>query len=267
MKKILLICAVLLVVLSSCFRKNGKTHHHIETDGYTLTVSGQRIFRERQLAAIPKDTIRVFGDTVTLHDDVTSVALRIEKMSRDLCWYSEPSHFRGDYILDLELIHHPGSDHAANATAVLKNLRDWGYINIDTTDYEKIIVVLKGTRPEDYTIKNTYSYCYSPYEIYVPDELQSDSIDNVALDQWMVGLMDWPLSHPNELLQFITTHGYDTINAGFSHRQIYPHATLSYGNSMFIDYGGKTAAKSKKAAKRAANKVTRKIRSSRPRYS
>lgn len=256
MKKILLICASLLVVLSSCFRENGKMRHHIETEGYTLTVNGQRIFTDEQLSAISKDSCMRFGDTVTLHDDVTSVALRIEELSRGYCCYSEPGHFRGDYILDLELIHHPGSDHDANASAALANLRDWGYINIDTTDYEKIIVVRKGTSSEDYTIKNTYSYSYSPYEIYVPDELQSDSIDNVALDQWMFGLMDWPLSHPNELLQFLTNHGYDTINAGFSHRQIYPYASRSYKNSGLVNYGGKIAVKSKKTAR----KITRKIR-------
>lgn len=84
MKKILLLGAILLVVLSSCFRKNGKTHHHIETEGYTLTVNGQRIFRDRQLATIPKDTLREIGDTVTLHDDVTSVANQIEWLSRVL---------------------------------------------------------------------------------------------------------------------------------------------------------------------------------------
>lgn len=256
MKRVLLICAILLVALTSCFRKNGNTHHHIETDGYTLTVNGQRIFRDRQLAAIPKDTTKTFGDTVTMHNHVTWVALRLEQLSHGYFGFSEPSHFRGEYILDLELIHHPGSDHEANASAALANLRDWGYIDIDTTDYEKIIVVRKGRRPEEYTINSTCSYSYSPYEIYVPEELHSDSIDNVALDQWMIGLMDWPLSHPDELLEFLTTHGYDTINAGFSHRQIYPHATLRYDKSEFINYGGRAAAKSKKTAK----KITKKIR-------
>lgn len=257
MKKVLLICAALLVVLSSCFRKNGRTHHHIENEGYTLTVKGQRIFSDKQRATIPKDTSVTFGDTVTLHDDVTSVAIQMECLSNDLCRYSEPNHFRGDYILNLELIHHPGSDHAANASAALANLRDWGYINIDTTNWQKVIIVRKGTRPEDYTIKNTCSYGYSPYEIYIPDELASDSIDNVALDQWMFGLMDWPLSHPDELLQFLTTHGYDTINAGFSHQQIYPHALRSYKNGELINYSGRTAAKSRKLAR----KITKKIRS------
>jgi len=88
-----------------------------------------------------------------LHDDVTSVANQIEWHSRDVCRYSEPGHFRGNYILELEIIHHPGSDHAANASAALANLRDWGYIEIDTTDWQKVIIVRKGTRPEDYTIK------------------------------------------------------------------------------------------------------------------
>lgn len=93
MKKILLICASLLVVLSSCFRENGKMRHHIETEGYTLTVSGQRILEDSQLAAIPKDTIMTSGDTVTLHDDVTWVAHQIEELSRDIHSYSEPGHF------------------------------------------------------------------------------------------------------------------------------------------------------------------------------
>ena len=256
MKKSLLVCAVLLVILASCFRKIDKTHHHIETDGYTLTVSGQRIFSDEQLAAIPKDTGSTFGDTVTLHNDVTWVALQMEMLSEDCYMYSDSVHFRGEYILDLELIHHPGSDHAANASAALANLHDWGYINIDTTDYEKIIVVRKGTRPEEYTINSTCSYSYSPYEIYVPEELHSDSIDNVALDQWMIGLMDWPLGHPNELFQFLTTHGYDTINAGFSHRQIYPYASRRYKKSELINYGGRAAARTKKTGK----KITKKIR-------
>lgn len=255
MKKILLICAVLLVVFPSCFRKNGKTHHHIETDGYTLTVNGQRIFSDEQLAAIPKDTTITFGDTVTLHNNVTSVALQIEELSQNYHGYSEPTHFIGNYILDLELIHHPGSDHAANASAALANLRDWGYITIDTTDWQKVIIIRKGTRLEDYTIKANPGFCYSPYEIYIPVELESDSINNVALDQYMYGLMDWPLSHPNELFQFLTTHSYDTINAGFSHRQIYPHATSSYENSTIIYQGSKTTAKSKKTARKIAKKV------------
>lgn len=69
--------------------------------------------------------------------------------------------------------------------------------------------------------------------------------------------MDSFLSTDEELFQFLTTHGYDTINAGFSHRQIYPHATGSYENSITIYEGSKTAAKSKKAAR----KIIKKIRS------
>ena len=255
MKKLLLICVVLLVVLSSCFRKSSKTHHHIETDGYTLTVSGQRIFREKQLAAIPKDTIMEFGDTVSMHDDVTSVALRIEQLSQGYCGYSEPGHFRGDYILDLELIHHPGSDHAANASAALANLRDWGYIDIDTIDWQDITVVRHGVRPENYS-RPTHFYGSKPYNICIPDELLADSVNDITLEQWMAGWMDDFLNTDEELFQFFTTHGYDTVHVGLPQRQIYPHATLIYGNSMLIDFGGKTAAKSKKAAR----KVTKKIR-------
>lgn len=114
----------LLVVFSACCRKYDKTYHHIETEGYTLTVSGHRIFNDKQLTAIAKDAIIKYGDTVRLHDDVTQVALCIEQLSQGFCNYSEQVHFRGDYILDLELIHQPGSDHAANASAVLANLRD-----------------------------------------------------------------------------------------------------------------------------------------------
>ena len=258
MKKILLICAVLLVVFPSCFRKNGKTHHHIETDSYTLTVNGQRIFSDEQLAAIPKDTIRTIGDTVTFHEDVTSGALLIEELSQNLHSCSEPVHSIGDYILDLQLIHHPGSDHAANASAALANLRDWGYITIDTTDWQDIFVVRHGTRPEDYdSSKPDHCYVSIPNDIHIPDELLSDSINDVTLEQWLQGWMDSFLSTDEELFQFLTTHGYDTINAGFSHRQIYPHATGSYENSITIYEGSKTAAKSKKAAR----KIIKKIRS------
>ena len=254
MKKILLIYASLLVVLSSCFRENGNTHHHIETDEYTLTISGQRILEESQLAAIPKDTIITFGDTVTLHDDVDWVALRLEQLSQGYCGYSEPGHFRGDYILDLELIHHPGSDHAANAGAALANLRDWGYINIDTTYWQDITVVRHGASPEDYS-RPKYSYSSKPYCIYFPDELLGDSVNDITLAQWMEGWMDDFLNTDKELFQFLTTHGYDTINAGFSYRQIYPYASRRYKKSELINYGGRAAARTKKTAR----KITRKI--------
>ena len=256
MKKILLIGVVLLLLFPSCFRKMGKTHHHIETDNYTLTVNGQRIFRERQLAAIPKDTLMEFGDTVTMHDDVDWVALRLEHLSQGYCSYSEPGHFRGNYILYLELIHHPGSDHAANAGAALANLCDWGYINIDTTYWQDITVVRHGASPEDYS-RPKYSYISKPYCIYFPDELLGDSVNDITLAQWMEGWMDDFLNTDKELFQFLTTHGYDTINAGFSHRQIYPYASRSYKNSGLINYGGKIAVKSKKTAR----KITRKIQS------
>lgn len=256
MKKILLICAVLLVVFPSCFRKNGKTHHHIETDGYTLAVNGQRIFSDEQLAAIPKDTIRTIGDTVTFHEDVTSGALLIEELSQNLHSCSEPVHSIGDYILDLELIHHPGSDHAANASAVLANLRDWGYITIDTTDWQDIFVVRHGTLPEDYdSSKPDHCYGSIPNDIHIPDELLLDSINDVTLEQWLQGWMDSFLSTDEELVQFLTTHGYDTINAGFSHRQIYPHATRKYEASGLLYHGGRTAAKLMKTAKKIAKKV------------
>lgn len=231
MKKILLIYASLLVVLSSCFRENGNTHHHIETDEYTLTVSGQRILEESQLADIHKDTIITFGDTVTLHDDVDWVAHQIEELSRGIHSYSEPDHFRGDYILNLELIHHPGSDHAANASAALANLCDWGYIDIDTTYWQDITVVRHGTRPEDYNPSRP-EHCYGdkPYSIYIPDELMSDSINDYTLEQWLQG---WTNSNSlfstnEKLFQFVTTHGYDTVHDGSPYRQIYSKATRRY---------------------------------------
>lgn len=50
------------MVLVGCGRARQKTYHHVETDGYTLTVSGERLLTNEQVAAVPNDT---HGSSVT----------------------------------------------------------------------------------------------------------------------------------------------------------------------------------------------------------
>ena len=54
-RSVLLFVAMVLV---GCGRARQKTYHHVETDGYTLTVSGERLLTNEQVAAVPKDTAR-----------------------------------------------------------------------------------------------------------------------------------------------------------------------------------------------------------------
>ena len=100
MKKILLGCTVLIVLLAGCGRENGETHHSIEAEGYTLTVRGMRIMKESQIAEIPIDTAWYFGDTVRMHEEVTALALRLEDLSEGVISYREPTFFKGYYVLD-----------------------------------------------------------------------------------------------------------------------------------------------------------------------
>ena len=85
---------ILLAVVSAlvgCGRVRQKTYHHVETDDYTLTVSGVRLLKDKQAAAVPKDTARSFGDTVRIHD-----ALMYFRLSS-----SSPVTESGDYYADV----------------------------------------------------------------------------------------------------------------------------------------------------------------------
>lgn len=223
--RVLLLFAV-AVALIGCGRIRQKTFHHVETDEYTLAVSGQRLLTDGQVAAVPRDTARWFGDTVRLNDDVTSVALRLEELSHGTYSFSERYHGKGNYVLRLELIHHAGSEHEANCSAALAKLRDWGYINIDTIRWHHLAVVRQGTALADYGEKKSYGT--KPYDIYLPKELMADSVGETTLGEWLDGWMESILSTDNELFSFLASHGYDTVQTSPQSVQVYPSAARRY---------------------------------------
>ena len=161
---------VALISMSACNRKRGDTHYYVETEEFTLKVDGKRLSSQKEADAFPKDTMCNPNDTLRLHDDVTSVALCIEILSTGWYRWSEPYHGKGDYVLSLEMIHHPNSDHEANYSAALAQLRDWDFINIDTIHWKDITVVRQGTMPHDYKGENFSSYS-SPLTIYTSQRL------------------------------------------------------------------------------------------------
>ena len=222
----LLIVLVAVLLLVGCYREMRTTRHSIETDSYKLTVSGQRLLTKKQVAAVPKDTTRWFGDTVRLNDDVTSVALRLEELACGTYSYSERYHGKGNYVLNLELIHHAKSNHDSNCSAALAKPRDWGYINIDTIRWHHLAVVRKGTFLADYGEK--MSYGAKPYNIDIPKELMADSVGKTTLREWLDGWMESILSTDNELFAFLASYGYDTIQTSPQTIQIYPTATRRY---------------------------------------
>ncbi len=218
---------VIVVLMIACGRERGDTHHYVETEDYTLKVDGKRLSSQKEADAFPKDTMCYPNDTLRLHDDVTSVAFCIEDLSTDLYGWCEPYHSKGDYVLNLEMIHHPNSDHQANYSAALAQLRDWGYIDIDTIHWREITIVRQGTRLHDYKGKTT-SLCCSPYDIYIPEVLLSDTVEkSTTFGMWYDGWRDARLHTDKELFSFLATHGYDTIYTG-TNTQIYPHAKSKY---------------------------------------
>lgn len=231
MKRTLIICAatVVLISLIACNRERGDTHHYVETEGFTLKVDGKRLSSQKDADAFPKDTMCDPDDTLRLHDDVTSVALCIELLSRGWYRWSEPYNGKGDYVLSLEMIHRPSGDHEANYSAALAQLRDWGYIDIDTIHWKEVTIVRQGTKPQDYKGK-TSSYSANTYEFDIPETLLSDTVEeNITFGTWFEGWMDARFATSDELFSFLASHGYDTVRIG-THSQIYPHARSSYKN-------------------------------------
>ena len=230
----LLIVLAVVLLLAGCHREMRTTRHSIETDGYKLTVSGQRLLSKKQVAAVPRDTARWFGDTVRLNDDVTSVALRLEELSHGTYSYSERYHGKGNYVLRLELIHHAESNHDSNCSAALAQLRDWGYIKIDTIRWHHLAVVRKGTLLADYGEK--MSYGAKPYNIDIPKELMADSVGETTLGEWLDGWMESILSTDNELFSFLSAHGYDTVQTSPKTVQVYPSATPRYKSVWLLSH-------------------------------
>lgn len=223
--RVLLLFAVAMALVG-CGRVRQKTYHHVETDGYTLTVSGQRLLTNEQVAAVPKDTAQMFGDTVLLHDEVTSMAIKLEWLSQGVYTTSERYLGKGYYLLNLELIHRPGSNYEQNFSDVLANLRDWGYIKIDTIRWHYLAVVRKGTALADYGEK--MSYGTMPYNMDVPKELLADSVGETTLGEWLDGWMESILGTHNELFSFLRSHGYDTVQTSPQTLQVYPSAARRY---------------------------------------
>lgn len=216
-----------LVSMASCNRERGETHHYVETEEFTLKVDGKRLFTQKEADAFPKDTMCNPDDTLRLHDEVTTVALCIEVLSTGWYSWSEPYHGKGDYVLSLEMIHRPNSDHEANYSAALAQLRDWGYINIDTIHWKNITVVRQGAGRHDYKGKVS-SYGSIPYDIDVPETLLADTVEgNITLRAWIEGWMDDIFVTHDELFSFLAAHGYDTVCTD-THIQIYPHARSAY---------------------------------------
>ena len=221
-----LLLLVVTLAFASCQREMRSTHHCIVTDNYSLSVSGKRLFLGRQVAAVPKDTMQMFGDTVLLHEEVTSMAIALEDLSQG--WYNSRERYlgKGYYVLNLELIHHLGSNHEQNFSDVLANLRDWGYISIDTIRRHHLAVVRKGTPLADYGEK--MSYGTKSYNIDLPKELLADSVGETTLGEWLDGWMESILSTDNELFTFLATHGYDTVQTSPQSVQVYPSASRRY---------------------------------------
>jgi len=229
MKKILALFVgpVIVVLMIACNRVRSDTHYYVETEGFTLKVDGKRLFSQKEADAFPKDTMCNPDDTLRLHDNVTSVALCIEQLSNGWYGWSEPYHGKGDYVLCLEMTHRPNSDHEANYSAALAQLRDWGYIDIDTIIWKDITVVRQGTKPHDYTGKIS-SYGSEPYNIDIPEILFDDNVEeNTTFGEWLEVWLDARFATDDELFSFLDTHGYDTVCTG-TRTQIYPHARRAY---------------------------------------
>lgn len=163
-----------------------------------------------------------------MNDDVSSVALRLEELSRGIysySSYSERFHGKVNYVLKLELIHHAESDYDSNCSAALAKLLDWGYIKIDTIRWHHLAVVRKGTAFGDYGEKKSYGT--KPYNIDIPKGLLADSVGETTLGEWLDVWMESILSTDNELFSFLATHGYDTVQTPPT-PQIHPTAARRY---------------------------------------
>lgn len=224
----ILILLLAMLLFAACYHENGKTQHHVETDDYVLTVSGHRLMTNKQVASEPIDTTVFSGDTIRMHDCVTSVALGLYDLTEDWIRSSEPSFFRFNYVLSLELINLPGSDPGSNAVAALNHLRDWGYITIDTTQQRNLALVRPGET--FHKAKGDCHYGISPYDLTIPVDLATDSVGNTTLDECMLEWMDGILTTPEEIFSFLKNQGYDTVQIAPPEVQIYPHATRAYRN-------------------------------------
>ena len=113
------LATAIVLLLSACFgafREKKDTDHYVDTDQYTLSVKGHRIANDEQISEV---IIQVDDDTMRLYDDVATVAQQLDHLTIGFYQTSDLTIERGDYVLRLELINKPGSNHADNAKAAL----------------------------------------------------------------------------------------------------------------------------------------------------
>lgn len=219
---------MMALCVTSCRRFTITTSHTIDTKDYTLTVHGQRLRFDAQVAAFPVDTFQKFGDTVRLHNDVFWVAENLDNLSKGFCRFGDRYLDKGYYVLNLELIHKPGSNHETNARAALSNLCEWGYITIDTILSRNVTVVRKGTR-DTFDLTN-YVIATLSYDICISDEILTDSVEGTTLVEWIEDWSDARFATDNELFKFLSKNGYDTILSPEIETMTYPRVRLAYKN-------------------------------------
>ena len=221
---VLLLGAV--AALGGCNRQWGRTHHEVGTDSYTLMVYGQRLMRDKEVAAFPSQSIYCEGDTVRLQGDVTTVAQLLQDLSEDLYNTSEFLNFKGDYVLRLELIGRPGSDMSANAAAALKQLARWGYVDIDSNWHQPVALVHAGQPFDTNDKQNLYSF--GGYELVVARGMVDDSVGNGTVEETIEGYMESVFGEPSELFDFFLSHGFDTLHTAPAYQLVVAHGSRPY---------------------------------------
>ena len=221
---VLLLCA--MAALGGCSRQWGRTHHEVDTDSYTLTVNGQRLMRDKEVAAFPSQSIYCEGDTVRLQGDATTVAQLLQDLAEGLYNTSEFLNFKGDYVLRLELIGRPGSDMSANAAAALKQLARWGYVDIDSNWHQPVALVHAGQPFDTNDKQNLYSF--GGYELVVARGMVDDSVGKGTVEETIEGYMESVFGEPSELFDFFLSHGYDTLQTAPAYQLVVAHGSRPY---------------------------------------
>lgn len=231
-KKLLISCFVISVAVltsTACRTTIGDTQHHIETESYKLSISGRWLTNGSQSYDFPADFFyRTHDDTMHLIDNVRGVASDIEYLSDG--FGMPPTRYlpMGSYELTLELIHKPGSDHSANFKAVLGNLRDWGYITIDTILWKNIAIVSKGATFVDSL--NTHHVMIEPYCLSMSEELYNDTC---SFGAWLLRWDNSSRRTRKELFKELDRIGYDTIQQA-DHIVIETNVRPPYRNRLFV---------------------------------
>ena len=222
----ILLLLAFLPTLAACQRQWGKTQHEVMTDSYTLTVSGQRLLRNKEVSAFPKQAVVSSGDTVRLQGEVTDVAQILQSLSEGLINTSDFWVNKGDYVLRLQLVGRPGSDPDSNAAEALRQLARWGYAVIDTNWHQPVALVRAG-QPFDKGDKQNL-YGFGSYELCVARGIMGDSVGNGTVEEAIDGYMESVFGEPSELFSFLLTHGYDTLHMGPAYQSVIAQGSRPY---------------------------------------